>query len=266
MKPKDPPEDLDKYLPDRAAAEAVLNGPIPYNRNIDPKLRERQRELNRLSSEPEPLRPAPPSVTAYAEAEIREANPEHKTLPRIEPRVELAVPPAPSEMPTQPSLKRIEGEPEVPGVVSGVPRRGLLGISWRGAALAVLTVFLPVLLVIVLMGREVRKAEHEREASVSAARPTAPSPAPSAPLPVAPTAAPKEVASPAPEPSEAPSAEPAVPAPKESAAMPVPKRKPGNKPVKTSPTGTSTAPERTVPTAHPVAPSPEPSAIPPFLE
>src|ERR1700691_2242141 len=126
-----------------------MNGPTEFPSKGDPKLVARLKELNRLSSNPELLPPAPPSVAVYVPpVEVRAAGPQDR---RAEPKVELDVPPAASEYPTQPSLKRLEGEPDlpVPGVVTKTARRARertpqapsRPITPRSAALALLTVF-----------------------------------------------------------------------------------------------------------------------------
>ncbi len=259
------PDDLDRYLPDKATREAVLNGPTEFKSQADPKLVARLEELNRMSSEPEPLRPAPPSVTAYAEAEIREADPEHKTLPRMEPKVELAVPPAPSEMPTQPSLRRIEGEPEVPGVEQRVARRGLLRVPFRTAALAVLSVFIPVLIVIVLMGRATRTGERAGAAppmtAIEPARIAPPVPVGSAATAPSSSAssAPATSAAPAPSstPNAAPNASSTPPAPAPMGARVKPRRRGAPNDPYDAPPATAASP------TSPVAPAASPPVAPP---
>lgn len=147
------PIDISEYEPDEATADEMAERPAEYNKNVDPALRARLDELRRRGSSPSLPRIALPSVTAYVPpTEIREA-------PRPEAKVEVVLPPAVSEYPTQPSLRRLHGEPEVPGVVKGA--RGQRPISARAAALAVLAVLAPVVLVIVLMGRGTRKPERD---------------------------------------------------------------------------------------------------------
>ena len=140
------PIDLSEYLPDPETARAMAQEPIEYNKNVDPKLRARLEELRRNSS-PSLPRVAPPSDAAYVAPTALPAN--NVTLPRVA-KVNVA-PPRESDRETQPSLKRIEGEPELAGVER---RRVPAPVSLRTAVLAVLAVLAPVVLVVVLMGRE----------------------------------------------------------------------------------------------------------------
>lgn len=262
------PEDLDRFLPDKAEIEAVLNRPVRQQRDIDPKLRARQQEINRHSSSPEILPPAPPSVRVYAEAELPEADAERATLPRAGRKVEIALPPKASEMPTQPSLKRIELD--VPGVVNGVPQRGRLRISRRAVVLAVLLGLIP-LAVLAVTGRGGPKGR-ENPGAASAVAATV---VPSAAVPAAPSAAPTATASPAPVASEVPSAPPVTPTATASAAVPAPKgatvkQKP--QPPHGDPYDTAPATPKAAPTSSPapevatvapaVAPAPVPTVAP----
>jgi hypothetical protein len=186
------PIDLSEYLPDPETAKAMVRGPIKYNTNVDPKLRERLKELKRVQSSPSLPRAAPPSVAEYVPpTEVHAA----------QPKVELA-----SQRRTQPGLRRLE-DVDLPGVVKKTDGRSRPFVT--RAVLVVLAVLVPV--VLVLVGRGMRKPDPEHVASVStvAASATA-SAAPSTVASVAPavvvTAAPAAVVTAAP----APSAEPSV--------------------------------------------------------
>jgi hypothetical protein len=196
------PIDVSEYLPDEATADAVAEGPNEYNRNIDPKLRARLAELKRLDSDPDVLRVAPPSVAVYVKpTEVRVAVADDKA--GALPKVKLA-PSSPSrELPTMPSLKRIRGEPEVPGVVTAPSTIGSSGdhgvespkpgqrASVRTAMLAVLAVLVPMIIVILLMGHAMRHPEHDSPApAITATEPAMTTSAlSSATPPAAPTAA-----------------------------------------------------------------------------
>ena len=156
------PPDLDKYRPDEATAEKVMNGPLEYNRDIDPELRARHRALSRLSSNPGA---APPSeaVEYVPPTELRAA----RTPARDEPRVKVALPPSRNESPTQPSLRRIEGEPEVPGVVRA-PSPGARGLP-RPVVFVLLAVLIPVLAVFFFRGLVARQPDPNREVPAASA-------------------------------------------------------------------------------------------------
>jgi hypothetical protein len=198
------PIDLSEYLPDPETAKAMAQGPIEYNKNVDPKLRARLEELKRRGSSPSLPRVALPSVTVYVPpTEIPEA-------PRADAKVEIAVPPAPSEFPTQPSLRRLEGEPDLPGVVKSP--RWASPVSVRTATLAVLAVLVPVVLVIIVMGRATQKPDLDRAASASTAASSATaSPMPPTVASTAPAAVVTAAPAPSAEPSATPSAAPAAP-------------------------------------------------------
>lgn len=208
------PPNLDELWPDDAAIEAVLNGPTEFKSKADPRLVARMEELNRLSSSPEILRVAPPSATAYVPPTELRAD---TKVARPEARVELALPSSRHESPTMPSLKRLEGEPELPGVVQAPSpgARGVLRVSARGAALTGLAVFC-LLLVILLVGRTTTgRSERGGAASATAPVPTATQSA--SPTPTA-TAVPKTNPSSEPAPSVDSSARPS---PTASAAVPL---------------------------------------------
>ncbi len=278
MPKRKPPEDLDKYRPDEATADAVMNDPIDpvdYARRVDPKLIARLEELNRQSANPGP---APPSVTAYVPpTPLAEASQDRTTLPRAVPKVELAVPPSRSESPTEPSLKRLEGEPEVPGVVKGpsayAPKerraaatKGGQRIPKRTAVLATLA-FASAALVLVAMARIVRQAAPSEAASARMAmEPAAPVPSVAATVATAalPSAAPVTSA-PAP---SAPSSASAVPSASASAE---PASPPAVGPHKTKPHATADdpygdgampSPRKTAEPAPLPPPTPPPSSAP----
>lgn len=241
------PIDLSEYLPDPETAKAMAQGPIEYNKNVDPKLRARLEELKSRGSSPSLPRVAPPSVAVYVPpTKVPEA-------PRADAKVEIAAPPAPSEFPTQPSLRRLEGEPDLPGVVKGT--RWPRPVSLRTATLAVLAVLAPVVLVIVVMGRVTQNPDHNRGASTSAAAPSAaasqvPSAGTSAAATAVVTAAPAPSATPS---STAPAAAAATAAPTGAAGRP--------RPHATAPDDPYDAAPAPVPTSAPNATS-APSAAP----
>lgn len=283
MPKREPPQDLDKYRPDEATAEAVMNGPTEFKSKADPKLIARLKELNRLSSNPEILPAAPPSVATYVPPmDVPGASGDETTLPRGEPKVELALPPSRSESPTQPSLRRLEGEPELPGVVkrparARPPHARPRPISLRGAVFAVLAVLAPVLVVIFVMGRAMRNPRPDGAASALAT--SSPSAQTSA-LPAATvSAAPTVVNSAAPAPSVNPSAKTsattsaAVPGPTGAAPKPRPHVAPDDPydaapPATSAPSATPKAVMSAVPTAlpsetRPPVPPPPPSSSAP---
>jgi hypothetical protein len=151
MPERSTPNDLDEFLPDEAAVKAVMDGPAKYNKNVDPKLLARLQELKLRTSAPEITPPAPPSVAVYV--------PPTQVQPGAKPRdgaAKVELPPAASEYPTQPSLKRLAEEPEVPGVARARGNARLVSgrpVSLKGAALAVLAVVAPLVVVISLLGR-----------------------------------------------------------------------------------------------------------------
>ena len=146
MSTRKTPINLSEYMPDEATARAMAEESVEYNKNVDPKLLARLEELRRNSS-PSLPRVAPPSDAAYVAPTATPAN--NVTLPRVA-KVNV-VPLRESDRETQPSLKRLEGEPELAGVER---RRVPAPVSLRTAVLAVLAVLAPVVLVVVLMGRE----------------------------------------------------------------------------------------------------------------
>ena len=149
MSTRKTPINLSEYMPDEATARAMAEESVEYNKNVDPKLLARLEELRRNSS-PSLPRVAPPSDAAYVAPTATPAN--NVTLPRVA-KVNV-VPLRESDRETQPSLKRLEGEPELAGVER---RRVPAPVSLRTAVLAVLAVLAPVVLVVVLMGREKRQ-------------------------------------------------------------------------------------------------------------
>jgi hypothetical protein len=266
MTKRDTPPDLDKYRPDEAALAASMNAPVDYNRNVDPKLRERLRELNRLSANPGAAPPSevvvyvPPTELPAASALLSDTR-----------KVELALPPSRNESPTLPSLKRFEGEPEVAAVVKGpstaTPGQAHAGgqrVSGRGAALAVLAVLGLGLLVLILVGSSTGRPERDGTASA----PSVTEPAPKQSMPTSATgnattaassgAAPPSPASVTPTPSARPSAVPRTPT---SAPVPSPtggpvkqrQRGASEDPYDMAPSATAmpTAVATTVPTAVP---------------
>jgi hypothetical protein len=275
MRTQDP---LDKYLPDEATADAAMNGPTEFKSKADPKLTARLEELNRQSANPAALPPAPASVTAYVPpTPLAEASQDRTTLPRVEPKVELAVPPSRSESPTEPSLKRLEGEPEVPGVVKGpsayAPKerrasatKGAQPVSTRTAVLATLAVLAPVLMVIAVMGRVMRQPGPSEAASARMEMETA-APVPSVAATAAqPSAAPVTSA-------RAPSAPPSASAvPSASVSAEPSASPPAVGPHKTKPHATVEAPygDASAPsprkTAEPVTPPPTPHASAPPVQ
>ena len=245
------PIDVSEYLPDEATARAMAQGPIAYNQDVDPKLLARLEELKRMSSNPDLLRPAPASTTEYVPPrEVRSAGSEDATLPRAEPKVEVAPPPGPSDYPTQPSLKRLDGEPELPGVVNARSTARSRHVSVRSALLAVLAVVLPVLVVIVLMGRGMQRAE--QAGAVSANPAIVPTARASVEPTVAVSASPTAAESATPTPTAGPSA---------TVSAVVPALKPKPRGTWDDPYGAARVP--TPPTAPSAKPTAEPSAAPP---
>jgi hypothetical protein len=182
-----PPIDLSEYELDEAAVDAMIDKAAKYNKNVDPKLLARLQELKLRTSAPDLTPPAPPSVAVYV--------PPTAVRPGAKPRegaAKVELPPAASEYPTQPSLKRLASEPEVPGVakarlVSARP------VSWKGAALAVLAIVAPLVVVISLLGRCNQSGAHAETAAPTTATgstsATMPLTAPPASASVAPAAA-----------------------------------------------------------------------------
>jgi hypothetical protein len=260
------PTDLDEYLPDAAARAELAAGSPDYNRNVDPKLVEK---LRGMGTNPDLLRVAPPSVKEHVgPTEVPGAGHDRKSAPRGQARVELA-----TERPTTPALKRLQGEPDVPGVVKGPstvappdPQTAGQRVSPRAAVLAVLAVLIPVLIVIVVMGRVAREERNGTVPSVASGDPavtTSALPAPA--VSTAPTAS----SSSAPAPSITPTA--VAPA-STSAAAPaptVPKHQPRGaleEPRGPAPGATSVASATppAVPTAPPIpVPAPSTPAAPP---
>jgi hypothetical protein len=243
------PIDLSEYLPDEATARAMAEESVEYNKNVDPKLLARLEELKRRGSSPSLPRVAPASVSAYVPP---------TRIPqslRADAKVEIAALPAPTEFPTQPSLRRLDGEPDVPGVVKGP--RWPRPVSVRTATLAVLAVLAPVVLVILMMGRATREPDHNRGASTATgAASAAAAPVPSASASTAPTA----VLTAAPAPSAEPSATASAVLPAPTGAAPTQKPHHVEDPYDAAPPvpPSTTAPSATVaPTA---APSNAPSA------
>lgn len=271
--PKQPSIDLREYQPDEAAADAMAERPADYNKNVDPKLRARLDELRRAGSNPDIGRAAPPSEAAYVPpVEIKGADPDRATLPRTEAKVELSPPPGPRDYPTQPSLKRFEGEPDLPGVVKlpsapergAAPRERAQRVSARTMVTAVLAVVLPVLMVIFLVGRVGREPERNGAptsppASATAAVPVATVPPPHTSEPRASASGPEPRASASgPEPTA--TASTAVPAPTGAAPRPKP-RGAVDDPYDASapspaPSATAAPQVTAVPTAPPMAPPP----------
>jgi hypothetical protein len=176
-------EDLAKYLPDAAAIEEAMRESIDYGKEVDPALVEK---LQHMKTDPGILRPAPPSETAYVPPTTLpgSAQDDEPTM-RAERKVELKVPRM-SDAPTAPSLKRLEGEPEVPGVVKGPSAYAPKGtraaakdaqrISTRTAVLATLA-FASAALVLVAMARIMRQpAPPEAGSARMAMEPAAPVP------------------------------------------------------------------------------------------
>jgi hypothetical protein len=162
------PIDLREYMPDDATADAMAEEPARYNRDVDPALLERLAELKRRTSSPDILPAAPASFAVYVPpTELQAGRPEDAASPRAKPKVEIDTPLPGSEYPTLPSLKRLEGEPEMPGVEKGARGQGhgkaplisVRPVTARGAAVAVLVVVAPVLLVILVMGSGKRNPE-----------------------------------------------------------------------------------------------------------
>ena len=214
----EPPIDLSEYQLDDATRKAVMAGPAPYNKDVDPELRAKLAQLKREGgSSPFIMRVAPPSVAAYVPPTELPSTSVANDGGRAEPKVEVDLPSSPADYPTQPSLQRLEGEPDVlvPGVVKRAgnartrtqqARPG--AIKLRSAVLAVLAVLVPVVLVIIVMGRIMRQ-QAPRDAAPPAATstPTAkPSALPSATMSAVTTAAASSTPVPSAVPSTAPSA------------------------------------------------------------
>ena len=272
----EPPIDLSEYELDEATRKAVMAGPAPYNKDVDPELREKLARLKREGgSSPFLMRVAPPSVAAYVPPTELPSTGAANDSGRAAPKVEVDVPSAASELPTQPSLKRLEGEPDlpIPGLVKGASRARTQALQappdagkLRLSALAVLAVLVPLLVVIVVMGRIMRE-QHAKDVAAAAATSTAtlamtaqPSAAPSAMATAASTAPPAPPASAVPSTGPTATASPAVPAPTGAAT----KRRPHGEPVDpydAAPPATS-APSATPPAAPSTTPSAQPAAVP----
>jgi len=239
------PTDLDQYLPDEASVAEFVAGPTAGNR-VDPALVEK---LRRMGTNPNIMRVAPPSVTEYvAPTALPGAGSGERTARRAEAKVEVAVPLKATEFPTMPSLKRVQGEPEVPGVVKGQPREASKRTRGRTAVLIFAVVLLPLILVILFRGRTMPQP---------AAAPTTTSPkvAPTlSPVPTAPSALVRTVPS-----AEPSSLAPIAPASAAAAPAPAPTLKPSGRVLKdrtAAPTAGGPATAAPIaPTAVPLAPA-----------
>ncbi len=249
------PTDLDQYLPDEAAEAEIMAGPTEGNK-VDPELIEK---LRRLGTNPEIMRVAPPSVTEYvAPTALPGAGSGERTAKRAEARVEVAVPLKETDFPTMPSLKRLHGEPEVPGVVrgpsavapsedQGETREGSR-TKGRAAALIVAAVLLPMILVIIFRGRTTPQPGADSGTGSATATPVLSA------APIAPTAPSVPVRA-------IPSTEPTAPVPVAPASVAAPPAaaptfKPAGRALKLTPRDSTAAPTAAAPppTAVPVAP------------
>ena len=257
MSTRKTPINLSEYMPDEATARAMAEESVEYNKNVDPKLLARLEELRRNSS-PSLPRVAPPSDAAYVAPTATPAN--NVTLPRVA-KVNV-VPLRESDRETQPSLKRLEGEPELAGVER---RRVPAPVSLRTAVLAVLAVLAPVVLVVVLMGREKRQPGGAATAVPSATAKATATAVPSATATAVPSATATASTTATAEPSTVPAVVPTPPVP----AQPVrPRAMAPDDPYDAAPPA-ATAPSVTAqPSAAPaVAPAPPtPSAAPPAVK
>jgi hypothetical protein len=234
-------DDLSKYLPDEATANAATEEAATYDKEISrPELLER---LARLKTNPDLLKAAPESVQAYVPPT---AVPDRSdpTLPHARVQVAVAAPPRPQELPTMPALKRLAEEHHVqPGAVEGGALQASKSAPRTPAAttprpsvralvlgvLAVLAVLLPLLVVILLFVKPQQDADAKSlgtaatsatvAVTATAATAAAPSAAPRLPASIAPA---PETSSAAPRPapkSSGKSVKPNLPAPPPSPNM-----------------------------------------------
>jgi hypothetical protein len=201
-------DDLSKYLPDEATANAATEEAATYDKEISrPELLER---LARLKTNPDLLKAAPESVQAYVPPT---AVPDRsdRTLPHARVQVAVAAPPRPQELPTMPALKRLAEEHHVqPGAVEGGALQASKSAPRTPAAttprpsvralvlgvLAVLAVLLPLLVVILLFVKPQQDADAKSlgtaatsatvAMTATAATAAAPSAAPRLPASIAP--------------------------------------------------------------------------------
>jgi hypothetical protein len=272
-------EDLAKYLPREEDPDEEAKDPAEYLKNVDPELLDK---LRHMQTDPDLLRPAPPSETAYVPpTALPDAAQDDEPTTRAEKRVELKLPRM-SDAPTAPSLKRLEGEPEVPGVVKGpsayapstkrgaLPAPGKHRVSARTAALGALLGLVPVLLMIVVVEEKLRHPPSSgAESAHTAMEPAAPVPSVAATVATAvqPSAAPVTTA-PSPSAPASASAVPSASATAEPAASP-----PAVGPHKTKPHATvedpygdasAPSPRKTAePAPLPPPPTPPPPSAPP---